>query len=273
MTKQRLNSPTIQETGLNEVLYTAIMEMSLDQKKGIPDKFKKHLNTAKRAQNFIQKSSTDQKREVLQYLEYCSFMVISPAGSTGIRRFEKVFKEYKSGNVLEGLKQAARTGVLVIADREFSYLLGKMSQSMISGTYAKNHELIRVGNVINKWPKKIKHEDEDYDYLSNAMAKTILWSGICLEQSESSIGLSSDIIKMLSFLYIKKDTYVNREEISNYFVGLIVEKRIISNIKYLSDNFYIQKHFDWRKKEYTITKLGIRTVHQFRDRVLKSFNF
>jgi len=274
MKKQQLQSPMVQEKGLNEATYTAIMAMSQDEKNSLPDRLRNHIKTAKKAQNFVIKSSTDQKRELFEYLDYCFYSVIAPAGATGIRRFNQVFEEYRNGNVLNGLFEAAKTGIFVTGDKEFSFLLGKMSQSMTTAPYAQNLELIRAGNILKKWPTTLNHDDlDEYDFAADLMAKIILWAAINFEQSESAIGVLPEMNKMLFFMYINRNKYIKKETMVAYFNGLIGGQKALAAIKFLVDKKFIQKHVDWRQKEYTITKLGIRTVHQFRDRVLKSFNF
>lgn len=274
MGEKVLKSPIVQEKGLNEVLYTAIMGMTQDQKNYLPDRLKRHIKTSKRAQNFVAKSSLDLKREFLQYLEYSCYVVICPAGATGARKFKQIFEEFANGNIQNGLIEAAKNGVFVTGDKEFSFLLGRLAQGMTTSAYAQNLELMRAGSLLKKWPKRLtQNEDDDYPTTADLLAKIILWSSINMERSELAVGLSSDQLKVLIFMYINRQGYIKKETIVTYFSSLISGLKMTSTMKFLAENQLIQKHVDWRKKEYTITKLGIQTVHQFRDRVLKSFNF
>lgn len=263
----------VDERGLNEATYTAIMVMGQDEKNSLPDRIKKHVNTAKKAQNFVNKSSLELKRELFEYLRYSIYFILAPVGIEGERKFLKAFEEYKNGDIQSGLREAAKSGIYVCSDREFSFLLGQMSQSMTTAPYAKNHELVRAGNVLKKWPVKLANNDDEYDTDAEAMVKIILWSEINFDETESAVGLSPESLRVLFFMYLGRRRYLSRESIGNFFTNQMGSPKMGAIIKFLSDKFFIQKHVDWRKKEYTITKLGIRTVHQFRDRVLKSFNF
>lgn len=264
----------LQERGLKDVVFTAMMGVSDSQKQKLPDRLKKHFKTANVARRFVTKSTFEDKRELLQYLELKTFLVVCPEGIGGVNKFLDVYGKFKERNVSDGLYHAAKNMVYVTDDKQFAYVLGNMAQSITSIPYEQHLELQRVGSIFKKWSRKLPHsEDENFDYYSQVIAKTILWSGMQFEKTEAAIGLSSHLLKVLYFFYSNRTKYAPVEDIIYYFNGFVSKTKVASAIKELLRLSMIQKTFDWRKKEYTITKVGIRTVHQFRDRVLKSFNF
>lgn len=272
-----LKQPPVQEKGLNELIYTLAYCLTDDQKSVLPYAYLDQIRTAKKARRFANKSSTDQKREFLSYLGLSSFFVIANLENQTASNLKEVLTEYKKGSQVGALKKLAEDGVFVSSDKEFVYLLGMLSQSITTPTYSMNLELMRVGYHLRRWPKKMKseldEESEDLKISADVIAKLILFSEINFDFTEIISGVLKNEMKLLYFMYFKKGQYLSLEEMKNYFLGNMPGTKIAVSLRRLIDSQMMRKNTDWEHKEYTITKLGIRTVHEFRDRVLKSFNF
>lgn len=267
-----LKRPMAQEKSLQEFLYTVLMELSLEQRKSLPERIRKHINTAKRAQKFIERSSTDQKRELFTYLNLSSFFVVTPIGILGNRDFLDVIEQFRYNSITEGIRAAVKSNIFVSGDRDFAFTLGGLSQIMASAPYVQHLELKRAANVVRHWPKKIKHED-DNELDSIDIVKLVLWSGMNWERTKGVAGLTSNYMKVLCFLYIHKSKYVERERISRFFAGEISNIKLLAIYRNLVDGLYAQQHPDVSIKRLTITKFGIKAVNQLRDKILKSLEF
>lgn len=267
----------IGESGINELVYSLILAMPEDKRRELPEYLRRKINTEKRAGNFAFRSSTDQKRDLLSHLGVEFFWVFVDVNKTTTQEYLTLLKEFKKDNPITGLKTMVEKGVYVTSDKNHVWLLGRMAQSVQTGIYSKNLELVTIGKHIRKWPKKLPSEDQDEvdDMVASVATINKLISGAINEYryAESALNITQEELRILLYLDAYKSQYVARSRLSNIFLGSISAKKLGVCEKDLLEKRMIQKPIDWRKKEYTITKIGIRTVHQFRDRVLKSFNF
>lgn len=272
-----LREEPIGEAGINELVYSLIITMPEDKRRELPEHLRKKINTEKRAGNFAFRSSTDQKRELLSHLGVEFFWTFVAINKTTTQEYFTLLKEFKKENQVTAIKDMVEAGVYVTSDKNHVWLLGRMAQSTQTGTYSKNLELATIGKHIRKWPVKLKSEAqfETEDLIESASVINKLISGTINQYryAESSLDISQEELRILLCLDAYRSGYVSHAKLSNTFLGSISGKKLSTAEKDLMKKLMIQKHVDWRKKEYTITKLGIRTVHQFRDRVLKSFNF
>lgn len=264
----------LQERGLKDVVYTGMMGMSQDQKSKLPPRLKKHFKSPGAAKRFVEKSTFEQKREMLQHFEISSFLVLCPNGYMGVKKFLEVYGEFDNKLKADGLKKAAESGIYVTSDTEFEYTLGNLAQNLTSIPYQKHLELQRVGSAFKKWSRKVNSTaEDDVEYFAQVIAKTMLWATMFFEKSDSVVNLDVHILKLLFYFYSTRTKYNSIDDVEYFFEGFLSKTKIREGLKKLIELNMIQKTFDWRKKEYTITKVGIRTVNQFRDRVFKSYNF
>jgi repressor of nif and glnA expression len=66
--------------------------------------------------------------------------------------------------------------------------------------------------------------------------------------------------------------YRSYEEICNHFGRKIMKRAIAGAMRRMNERQLIQKHSDWDSRKYTITKLGLRAVQEFKTRVFQAFN-
>lgn len=265
-----LKGSLAKEQNLKEFTYTAIMSMTAEQKKALPDHVRLRINTTKKAKKFVAKSSTDQKRELFSYLNLSSFFIVGPAGIRGNTAFIELIEKFKNDDIVGGIRQAANSGIFVTADKEFVFALGQMSHATAGVPYIQELELKRAATLFKTWEKSI---DEDDDSGAMDIANFLLSAGLSWQKAKLSTDLTDQHFMVLLYLYVRRLSYVQRKQINEYFNGIIPYKRMPSVYRTLLVGKYIQPHIDYRKESYTITQLGIRTVCQFRNSVLKSSNF
>lgn len=265
--------PAVQERNLNNFVYTVVMNMSKDQKDSLPNHLRRYISTQKRFQSFLEKCSLDQKRELLSYSDLQSFFMICPMGAAGYRETEEVIKYYELGDVQEGLRRAIKANIFVTSKENLAFALGRMSNTMNGIPYIQNLELKRVAEATRKWVKKLAKSDDVEDDSVDTVMRILLWSGINWEQSLSAVGLESDHLKIMHYLYTRRNNFVTKQSIDNFFAGIIPASRIGGIYTILRKAMLIQNQFEDEKVGYKITAKGIRVCNQFRDRILKSINF
>lgn len=269
----RFYLPTTQERSLNEFVYTVVMNMSNQQRQGLPDHLRIHTSTQKRFHKFIEKSNTDQKRELLNHANLSSFLVIAPMGITGNKDCEEVITKFKNNDIQDGLRQAVKSNFFVSSDADLAFALGRLSQTMNGVPYIQNLELKRAAEAVRRWSKKLPVSDEVDDESIDLIHRILLWSGINWEQSASVVGLEADHLKMLFYLYTLRNRFTSKEKMDGFFAGIIPLQRMKGIYVILRNEMLIQHQYDNKNVGYVITKKGIRICNQFRDRVLKSINF
>jgi hypothetical protein len=267
-----LKKPPVQETALNELIYTLAYNLTNEQKINIPTYFLNKIKTAKRARKFASNSSTDQKREFLSYLPISSFFVIANIDRLTATNLKEILQKFKKEQPLGMLKEMIKQGFFVSSDKELIFLLGNAAQTITSPTYAMNMELERIGLHLRRWPTRIVSDIEKNtkENIKNKMAvvKSFRAARRYYNEADTHIGLTSNQTDILSFFYERQERYVDIKEVISEYVGQISNYKLIAAIKKLKDSLLLQKHIDWTKREFTITALGIRSVDRFTDKIL-----
>jgi hypothetical protein len=269
-----LREQAVIENGINELTYSIIRVMPDDDKKSLPGYIYKQMNTANRAAKFAYKSSTDQKREFFSYLRIGFFWTFAAVDKVTAKEYIAVLKEFRKDNHMPAMKDMVDHGLYITTDKNHVWLLGRMAQCTQTGAYTRNLQLGTLGAHIRNWPKKLNLEEvtesdeltESVKLINKVMANTISQ----FRYVDSLMEVNEEEMRMLLFLDSNKDYYMSHNRISNEFLGSISKKKISFTEKSLLKKMYIQAHVDWRKNEFTITKLGIRIVHKFREQVLKA---
>jgi hypothetical protein len=261
------------ERGLNEFVYSLVLNMPLDKLRILPDHLRKKINTPKKASKFAYRSSTDEKRELLSYLDITFFWTFAAIDKITSKEYFGVLKEFQGRSQSEAMSQIIDGQIYVTTDKNHVHLLGRVAQNTQTGAYTKNLELTTLGNYIKKWPKKIKYpeQEESEEILESMMViNRLMYSTIeKSRRSEYLIGVTPEELELLFFFENKRSAYFHFDTLVDSFMGYIPARRMSSIINSLVKKMMIQKHIDWRKREFTITKLGIRSIHKFRELVLK----
>jgi len=266
----------IQERSLNEFLYTVIMTLTKEQKDSLPKRIRLKINTVQRAKKFIEKSSTDQKRELLMHLEISSFFVVLPMGITAAKQFVEVIKMFTHEDVAVGVREAAKAGVFVIEDSEFEFGLRRMAQTMTKPPYVQHLELKRAGNAIVKWSTKLNLPESELDATEedvNAVIKFLIGIGFYWPRLEELMKLDKEQMLVLLFFFMHRNKYIERSKVDLYFSTVIPKSRRSWITTVLTKKLYLQSYDDGKTTKFTISKLGIRAVSDFRDKLLSTINF
>lgn len=265
----------INDRVIAEYVYTVIYNMTPKEKSSLPGYLYRQINNEKRAKKFAYKSSTDQKRELLSYLSIGFFWTLVNLKTITDKQYLGVLKKFQEDYPVASLKEMSERGLCVTNDLEYSFILGQMSQVITSGVYVRNMESMRVGSFIRGWSKRMNISKEAEEIELDAINISKLTDAYFVNQKyvESITGVTEHEFRILNHLYQKRNSYYPIEHIWAKFAGDIPQRKLSFSINKLVKELFIQKHFDWRRKEYSITKLGIQIVHKFNQSLFKSFSF
>lgn len=267
----------VPDTGLSELIYTLITELSKEQKKEFPLVLLKKINTAKKAAKFATSSTLDQKQEFFSYLGFYSFFTLIDGIDVTPLNFRETFKSLKKEKPLSMVEEMVNKGFYITSDLDFTYSLSLLSAAKNSSFYKAGMQLRRTGYHLKKWPKKITHpkEEEITDLKESDMVLDKVM-GATLETFDM-VDVASDVEKdefrILLFLKQYQGFYKTYEEVCDHFGRRFMKRAIAGAIRKLKEKQMIQKHVMSDKREYTITKMGIRAIQSFKTRVFQSFNF
>lgn len=256
-----------------EFMYSVICATPLKKKQAMPVRLYKQINTERKAKKFCEKSSTDQKRELLSYLDVGFFWTFVGLKEFTSKDYIPIMKEFKKGNTVGAISKMCERGVCITTDLEFSFLMSQMAQGGASKTYIRDMEKYRAGSMVRSWKAKFNPSIESQDIEKSAFAvskiieKTLSYS----RRIESIVNLKEYEYRVLNLLYVKKNEYIDFSYIWDYFTGEVPRRKFSSSIVKLTKEMLIQKHPEARK--YTITKSGIRAVNIFLDKIVQSLNF
>ena len=265
------NNEGLKDRPVCEYVYTAIYNMTQKEKANLPGYLATQINTEKRAKRFAFKSSTDQKRELLSYLGIGFFWTFVNLKTVTDKQYFSVLKNFQKEYPVSSLKDMSEWGMCVTNDMDYAFLLGQMKQTITSGAYVRNMEIMRAASVLKRWSKRFNSfkETEEIEEDAIQVARFTERFFSCHKHVESIAGVSEYEFRILNYLYLNRNKYHPIENIWNKFVGDIPQRKISFSLTKLSKELLIQKHFDWRKKEVAITKLGLQVIHKFNNSVFK----
>lgn len=272
-----LKTRPLVDPALAEFVYTISMTASMAQKRHLPEKFFNVIKTERAAKKFSRTASTDQKKEFLEYMGYSSFFIISNVDNVWSKTCRDVLDKYEHPKGKIDWQRVIKEGVLVTSDKELVRIFSLLSSATASKLYRLEQELFRAKSATQKWSNKLELEEHSKIEKQELSTKDFLRYGdVFMEQfimCDNFLEIGPEELLILFLLYQNKSTFVPHLQIKDHSKWLIPANKITSVECKLLEQIMIRQGFDYRKKEFMITSRGIRTVNQFRERVLKNFNF
>jgi len=266
------------DSTLAEFTYTIAREAPISLRRLLPEKYYRAINSEVGAMKFATRSTFEQKREFFSYLGVEHFTIFADmrrGEATDFREILRQFDTEDKPHVL--LRKLADANVYISSNKEFCSLLGFASQVIDTDGYNRNMELVRTGYHIKGFKNKITIPEyvEGVKEKDAAMAliKTIRGVLGANNYCKDITGVDSEGLQILIYLYLNKHTYFTQEKLSEVFLGEISGRKIAASRLMLMKEMLIQKHPSQNRNDYTITAKGILIVNQFRDKVIKSFDF
>lgn len=266
----------VPEIELSELIYTLVMELSREQKREIPLIFLKKLNTAKKAAKFATESTLEQKREFLSYLGFYSFFTLIDGKDITPLNFREVFKDIKREKPKSMVEEMVKKGFYISSDLDFAHALTLLSAAKNSASYKMHMQLRRIGYQLKKWPKTLvnKNATEVVElYESDELVDSLIAGTLdIIDMVEAAANVEKEEFKVLLYLKQNIGTYKSYQDICDHFRSKLMKRAIAGAMRKMKERQLIQKHPDWQKREYTITKLGVRAVQDFKGRLYQSVN-
>lgn len=261
-----------QELALSELIYSVARNAPLSLKRTLPMRLYRAISNEKAAKKFAAQSSYEEKREFLSYMGVKHYVVFANVDKITGGDFKEILQDFADGKPASASKKIADLNIFVSSDKQYVELLGVTAQSISSPRYSLNMELLRTGYHLQKWHRELKHpdhrklrEETEFDReLSKLISNLFTAHSMC----ESWFGITQDELRILLFLKIKTFTYVSHEDMVGKFVGSMTANQVAKAKRSLLKSFLIEKHYEPKKQEYTISARGILVVNQFKDKVI-----
>lgn len=262
---------------LNDLMYDLCYNMPDDTKKKLSVYYRKILASPIRTKNFCEFSNMDTKLKFFHDIGMQNAITIFPdKAKNGVALYD-LMKKYETDRLASATKDHSAMSVFVTTDKETSFFLGLMAQTIHSSSYVLNLDYNKVGYHFRKWGTKLDTDDhkELTECVESAglIAQTMLETSLCLNNSKVLFNVNPSDVQLLFYMYKHRHLYLKIERIHDVFIGMLPKRLITSSFKRMFLNGYVRKHSDYKILQYTITGLGIDLVNQFIQRVLKNNNF
>ncbi len=259
--KTLINSPII-----NELVFDYLFTMTLEQRKMFTPKELRFIRTAKRARQFIDSATIDEKLLILAKLGVQFSFIIHREKFAPVH-IKEWYEKYKEMSTTDFLKEMTNQKIVVLNDRILVNFLNIMATFSHSDSYLLNLDFHKVGYFINNWKKIEKpniqsiQESLEYAKIINRLSLNVATELKAIKGETETREL--DII-LLMYLYENKSSYVGRETIINRFSGLFRKTVIGSAIKRLQEKLLIDRNPIYTNiHQYQITSLGNTAVMDF----------
>lgn len=256
-----VNSPII-----NELTFDYLFTMTPEQRKLFSPKELRFIRTAKRARQFVNSSSMDEKLLLLAKLGV-QFSFIIHREKFPATHIKEWYEKYKEMAAVDFVKEMSDQNLVVLNDRVLVSFLNLMATFSHSDSYLLNLDFHKVGYFINNWKKFEKpnvqsiQESLEYAQVINRFALNITTE---LKTIKGVTEVRELDITLLMYLYENRNKYVLRETIMNNFCGLYRKTVIGSAIKRLLEKLLIDRNPMYHNRhEYQITALGNTAVMDF----------
>jgi hypothetical protein len=193
-----------------------------------------------------------------------------------IKDLRTILKSYEAQQKVSSLKTMAEKKLFVTSAKDFMTLLGMMAQTVHHASYKIALEYTRVGYHVAGWSQKF--EDPADDLLketlenSNLVAKTLLSAVTITQKSDWLFKLPILHMQILAYLYPLKHTFTPIPVLQNYFAA-VHKTKVTTAVKNLVNTQHLQISVLAKDRQYVLTALGVRTVHQWMEAVLTAIHF
>lgn len=270
------NKLLVRNPALNEFIYSILYSLTNEQKKKLSKPFLFVAKSERRAKNFSEFSTMDEKVRLLSELGYDNAIVFFQDKIGSMNSLKVILEKYWENKSASAAKDIVDIGVFVSSDKQVKYLLSLMADTISHKSYFLNLEYNRVGYHIKGW--KPKRDTPDSRQLNETIesldlvAKTILNSCNSLSFVDSISGVNQYQMKILLYLFEYRHTFIPKQKIWDFFAGDFTKGKCTSALKGLYGNDFVKKPHNL-KLEYSLTALGIDAVTTFINRILKQNNY
>ena len=261
---------------LSEYVYDLLWNVTAENKLKLSRKYWGMTVSSTRSRNFADFSTLEQKMELFSELGINFAFIVTPEEFENTGGLKKVMQLYNQDKNAGAVKKASELKAFVVTDRDTSFLLSILSQTIHHSSYFLNQQLNKTAYHIKNWKKnEISPEGNDLRESINSadiIDRTLYNCAVNLDFVPSILGVTSLDLKILLYLNQFRHKYIVKEEVHADF-GMYNKKKVSACLKRLLVNGLLMKHQRSLELKYTISTEGIRVVGEFRKIVLKQNNF
>lgn len=262
---------------LNDFLYDILYHASTEQKRKLPKRYAKKLRDGATTRRLVEHTYFEEKMDILQGLGYTWFLVFHEDTRTDFRNLKEVFEKYRAEEGKTTLQSVVEKKMYVSSDRKFCYQLGLMADSANSPNYSQSLLLNKAGYHIQKWKKQMKGPITDtareHMEITKYLMEMLLNMALELEYIDDFLGITRNDIKILSYLYIKQNIFVDYGQIVQRFSNNLSLTKITGCLRRLCQKGMVNKTPKANEKRYQISAYGLMSVATFYKNVLKANEF
>lgn len=259
---------------LNEFLYNVLYSATEEQRKAIPRRYIKKVKTHTAAKMFCNKSSLEEKLDLLTCLRVRWTLVCFDKKKNQQETVNQIFEPLKTASRPDFVNIAVQNGLYLMSDRQFAFYQELMSDQTNHTIFSQNLLLSKAGYHLHKWKKKIKAGEtevaKEHEKVAPYLIETVLNTAVNLEYIDGLLQMTPNDFKVLCYLYIRHHVYVKYEELMQRFSGHLSNSKITSCVRRLGIAQMLQRPPNPNVKEYQITAIGIKAISSFWRQILKA---
>lgn len=263
-----VNSPI-----LNEVVFDYLYNLTPEQKLKFSPKELRAVKSAKKAREYAEKLTIDEKLLLLAKVGVKFAFVLHSSERFMQREIKERHDRYKEMSKDKLVQELSDERVVVLTDKVLTNFLTVMGDLTHSDVYLLNLDFHKVGRSINQWkPNTPPNSPMMSELLEYAALINRLSLNVAIEVKRiKGVSEIADLdILLLMYFYENQKKYVTRGTIELHFGGIYKKTLITAAIKRLFEKLYIERNPVYSTiHEYQITSLGISTIMDFHKRNLK----
>lgn len=257
-----INSPII-----NELCFDYLFGITAADRKKFSPKEIRAIKTAKKARRYVSKATLDEKLLTLAKLGVQFSFILHNKNPLDTKEIKQRYEKYKAMSKIKAVAEMTQERFVVLSDRILINFLNVMGSVTHSETYLLNMDFHKVGGTINNW-KDYNRPNMDGIQESLEYAKIInrytLNVSKAIQTVKGDYSLADLDLNLLMYLFDKQGSYVPRQALELYFMGIYRKTVFTAAIKRLQEKVFIERNPEWATKyEYQITGLGCSAVMDF----------
>ena len=259
----------------NQFIYDVVYNSPQESRRKLDPKYLRACRTAVSLRAYLQKSSTDEKDEMLLQLGVQWCKVFFDTGYPQKKFLRDIFEPYRHGYGSTSLMtNIIQSRIFVTSDKDFAQQLGSIAQLQNHPSYTHALLLNKAGFHLEKWKKNLNEsttKQAEESLKNSAQLVSVILSTIqTFEYVEGLLGILKNDIKILLYLYGRKSRPTKFENILSRFAGDMSKSKLTSGLRRMMQEQKVSRGANMKDPDYSITGVGIMSVNTFFQTILKA---
>lgn len=270
---------SLHSASLVEFMYTVLYNATPEQLAKLKGRLSRIMKNSVAAKSFCVNSSMDEKLIVLNELGIGYQLLISNKSElcqNALKSIKETADLIKDDKKALALKRAIKDNTFLMTNKEQEAAYGIMAQVADHPSFKMELEFNRVAYHMKKWPKDrendysktLKTSFEDRDYIN----KFLFSATQVFDRAQSHFKLSYSQMRILLFLYSKRNTYVHYRNVAELFFDDLAPRSVSRHMVTMRKEQYIQYHAKDTSMN-TITAKGITVINNLFSKIFNHMNF